>query len=153
MIVIRPGMFPIRARRIRYYDEKPFSRLIFPPPEVPAIDIPVRMDQGTVPLPTPAEGAAPDAPTPNPEAQARPKASRTKKAKPAAEAAAPASPPPAPAPAMRPFQSEGLMTSVMGTAVDLTEFGLPDGKAKVATIVDATPTVASRNRSSGIAAE
>ena len=144
MIVIRPGMFPIRARRIRYYDEKTFSRLVFPPPEVPAIDIPVRMDRGTVPLPTPAEGAAPDAPTPKPEAEAKPKASRTKKAKPAAEAAAsaaPASSPPAPAPAMRPFQSEGLMTSVMGTAVDLTEFGLPDGKAKVATIVDATPTV------------
>lgn len=156
MIVIRPGMFPIRAQRIRYYDEKTFSRLVFPPPEVPAIDIPVRMDRGTVPLPTPAEGAAPDAPTPKPEAEAKPKASRTKKARPAAEAAAStalAIPPSAPAPAMRPFQSEGLMTSVMGTAVDLTEFGLPDGKAKVATIVDATPTVASRNRSSGIAAE
>ena len=47
MIVIRPGMFPIRARRIRYWKELMFSRLVLPPPEVTAIDIPVRMSGGS----------------------------------------------------------------------------------------------------------
>jgi type IV secretion system protein VirD4 len=157
-IVIRPGMYPVKARRIRYYSDKTFSRLVFPPPEVLAIDIPVRMDQGTVgTLPAAPESTMIASPTQAPAStETKPKAVRTKKGKPAAAAVAPkgqTSGGMAPVPAMRPFQSDGLMASVFGSAVDLSEYGLADGKAKIAEIVDGLPSVASLNRSPGIAAE
>ena len=148
MVVIRPGLFPIRARRIRYYRERLFSRLVLPPPEVDAIDIPVRLDKG--------KGAPPAAPDTAPvAAEPKPKASRARKARPAsieAAAAPTAVATPAPQP-MQPFQSDGLLASVFGKPVDLTEFELPDGKAKVASLLDGTPTVASLNRGLGTAAE
>ena len=149
MVVIRPGLFPIRARRIRYYRERLFSRLVLPPPDVDAIDIPVRLDKGRG---TPPNAALVQAPT---AAEPKPKAPRTRKATPSATetAATPAtSARPTPQP-MQPFQSDGLMASVFGTPVDLTEFGLNDGKAKVASLLDSVPTVASLNRGLGTAAE
>ena len=146
MVVVRPGLFPIRARRIRYYRERLFSRLVLSPPEVSAIDIPVRMDKG---------GSAPAAAPAPTSAEPKAKAPRTRKAKPAA--AETAVPPPASVrsapPPMQPFQSDGLMASVFGTPVDLAEFGLNDGKAKVASLLDGVPTVSSLNRSLGTAAE
>lgn len=51
-------MFPIRARRIRYYREKLFSRLIRKPPVVKPIEVVLRMDQGKGFDPIAAEGQA-----------------------------------------------------------------------------------------------
>lgn len=149
MVVIRPGLFPIHARRIRYYRERLFSRLVLPPPEVDAIDIPVRLDKGKGAPPAATPEAAPVA------AEPKPKGARARKTKPAsavtaAPPAAPASSAPQP---MSPFQSDGLLASVFGKPVDLTEFELPDGKAKVASLLDGTPTVASLNSGLGTAAE
>ena len=149
MVVIRPGLFPIRARRIRYYRERLFSRLVLPPPEVDAIDIPVRLDKGKGAPPAATPEAAPVAVEPKPKAQ---RARKTRPASTDAAAPPPAITSPAPQP-MQPFQSDGLLASVFGKPVDLTEFELPDGKAKVASLLDGTPTVASLNRGLGTAAE
>lgn len=45
-ILIRPGMYPIRCRRIRYFRDRMFTRLLRRPPDVDPIEISVRMDQG-----------------------------------------------------------------------------------------------------------
>jgi hypothetical protein len=53
---------------------------------------------------------------------------------------------------MTPFQSDNLMASVFGTAVDLSAYGLEDGKAKAAELLDGLPTVSSLNRGARTAA-
>ena len=40
------GMYPIRCRRIRYFRDRMFTRLLRRPPDVDPIEISVRMDQG-----------------------------------------------------------------------------------------------------------
>jgi type IV secretion system protein VirD4 len=45
-ILIRPGMYPISAKRIRYYLDKNFARLLRPTPTVNPIEVNVRLDQG-----------------------------------------------------------------------------------------------------------
>ena len=55
-IIIRPGMFPIRARRIRYFREALFSRLLRKPPAIEPIEVVLRMDQGKGFEPIAAEG-------------------------------------------------------------------------------------------------
>ena len=55
-IIVRPGMLPIRARRIVYYKEALFSRLLRRPPEVRPIEVILRMDQGKGFEPIAAEG-------------------------------------------------------------------------------------------------
>ena len=45
-IIIRPGMFPIRAKRIRYFEDRFFKRLLRKPPAVEPINVAVRMDLG-----------------------------------------------------------------------------------------------------------
>ena len=145
MVVLRPGLFPIRARRIRYYREKLFARLVLPPPEVPAIDIPVRMDRGSM-----TQAAAAPGPEPAPLSP-KPKSARSRKGKPAQTAAASPAAAAAKTP-MTPFQSDNLMASVFGTAVDLSAYSLEDGKAKAAELLDGLPTVSSLNRGARTAA-
>lgn len=53
---------------------------------------------------------------------------------------------------MRPFQADALLAGVLGAEVDLGQYGEADSKSIVASIVGATPTVASLNRK-GVAAE
>jgi type IV secretion system protein VirD4 len=176
-ILIRPGLYPIRCRRIRYFRDRTFTRCLRPPPVVEAIEISVRLDQGKGFEPIAADNAPP---SPPPEAEglhgASPGASAAEKparAKPARRRAKPAaaseaaeadgstaaSPPrskapvvvsdePAPSsPAMAPHQSDGLISAILGAEVDLSEFGLTDGKAAVAAIVGAAPTVESLTNS------
>ena len=47
---------------------------------------------------------------------------------------------------MQAHQSDGLLNAIMGADVDLSGVGLADGKAAVAAIIDATPTVESLSR-------
>jgi len=196
-ILIRPGMFPIRCRRIRYFKDRTFTRLVRRPPDVPPITIDVRMDQGkgfepiasdkTPPAAPPQggdpqSGSSPASPlhgaSPPPAATAaNAKGSKAKgtKAKAGGKRAAPdlvdvaeaaeaeggsaaplppapketapaASPPEPPFPPIAPHQSDGLLQAIMGADVDLSGLGLSDGKAAVAAIVDATPTVESLTR-------
>jgi type IV secretion system protein VirD4 len=185
-ILVRPGMFPIRCRRIQYFNDRTFARLVRQPPEVPAIEIDVRMDQGKGFAPIAADRpsaqrASPVAQGENPRRGSSPSSLHRASArkggrKPAprrsapdlvdvaeteedgdapAPRPAPSSPkPPAPAgetddlpfPEVAPHQSDGLIASIMGTDVDLSGLGLSDGKAAVAAIVDATPTVESLTR-------
>ena len=53
---------------------------------------------------------------------------------------------------LHPFQSDALLAGILGAEVDLSQFGSTDGKAFVASIVEAVPTVSSLNRK-GVAAE
>jgi type IV secretion system protein VirD4 len=174
-ILVRPGMFPIRAKRIRYYRDRTFKRLLRPAPVVEPIEVVVRMDQGKGFGAAPAAGVAPPPPAPAAPAassDAAEKARRSRKkpdAAPASSAtptaaAAAGSPPPAPLasppaqeapalPALKPHQADGLIGAILGAEVDLSSFGLTDGKAAVAAIIDAVPTVGSLNRGRGVAAE
>lgn len=47
-IVIRPGMYPIKCKRIRYFEDPFFKRLLCNPPEIKKIEVVQQMDQGTV---------------------------------------------------------------------------------------------------------
>ena len=44
-ILIRAGMLPIKAKRLRYFEEPHFTRLLVPPPEVPEIRVELRLDR------------------------------------------------------------------------------------------------------------
>ncbi|WP_052076630.1 type IV secretory system conjugative DNA transfer family protein [Sphingobium yanoikuyae] len=182
-ILIRPGMFPIRCRRIRYFRDRLFTRLVRRPPDVEPIEINVRLDQGKGFAPISAIRPQPSLPpesdgsrsggspsslhraSPKPKAGKRraPAGRRTPDLVDAAESEgegdgrnAPAISedplPPAgetgelPFPPVKPHQSDGLIAEIMGTDVDLSGLGLADGKAAVAAIVDATPTVESLSR-------
>jgi type IV secretion system protein VirD4 len=184
-ILIRPGMLPILCRRIQYFKDRVFARLVRQPPEVPAIEIDVRLDQGKPSAPaagggsSPASSAAPRGEDPqrgsSPAPLHRASTRRPAKAKPAAKRSAPdlvdvaesdaeetgavrgpSTPSEAPFPAgetgelpfpdIAPHQSDGLIAAIMGTDVDLSGLGMADGKAAVAAIVDAIPTVESLTR-------
>ncbi len=92
-IVIRPGIFPIKAKRIRHYEDQTFLRLLRDPPPVEPIEVVQLMDSGnagSAPVaPAPASSRAPAAPSPAPTATTAAAAPST----PAASTAA-ASPPP-----------------------------------------------------------
>jgi type IV secretion system protein VirD4 len=112
-IVLRAGMRPVRATRIRHYEEKRFTRLLRPAPVVPQIAIDIRYDDGgTLPL------------------------------EPARPTAAPSTPAPAPAPLaeVQPYQADALWAAVAGAPVDLSDMSLDDGKAAVAALIAAVPT-------------
>ncbi|UZO95021.1 Protein virD4 (plasmid) [Roseomonas mucosa] len=196
-LLIRPGMFPVKAKRIRYWKEKLFTRLLCAAPPIPAIKVNVRLDQGkgfepiaaSAPAPAaPPSPAAPPAPPAPPAAapasgavaSAAPKPKRARRkadadddgGKPAAAASSPATSaassdaasPRSPLPAtsaeppldgaapLKPHQSEGLLSSIFGTQVDLSNMGLDDARAAVSAIVGAVPTVESLNRGRGAAA-
>ena len=150
-ILLRPGMHPIRARRIRWYGDKSFARLKRKPPIVEPIEVVERMDQGNAPPPSPPPGVAA---TPAPEpAQAPQKADPGRKPVKAetthvtadehAEAGTGVA---VDERAMQPHQADALLDSITGTKIDLTEFALEDGKAVVAAITGSAPTVVSRGR-------
>lgn len=123
-ILLRPGLFPVRCRRIRYFADRTFARLLRPPPIVPAIDIPVRLDQGKGFEPIAAEG--------NPD--------RT-----TADAASGVAPPDPPA-ALQPHQADALLGAILGADLDLGGGDLADAKAALARLVDAVPTRELRHR-------
>jgi len=58
-IIIRPGLFPVRAKRIRHYQDRTFTRLLRKPPVVEPIEIEIRLDKGRGFEPIAAESAAP----------------------------------------------------------------------------------------------
>ena len=47
---------------------------------------------------------------------------------------------------MQAHQSDGLISAILGADIDMRAFGLADGKAAVAAIIEATPTVESLTR-------
>lgn len=167
VILLRPGTYPVRAWRIRYYEEKLFASLRRQPPVVPPIDVHVRMDTGRGFRP--AEGDGTDTPAPPPPRPSRPPARR--RPKPAAGSTPPsgsitvvppssaplppatAEPPLSAMPALRPHQADGLLNAILGAEVDLSSLGLADGKAAVASIVDAVPTVGRPGGAPRLAAE
>jgi len=168
-IIIRPGMLPIKAKRIRYYKDHTFTRLLRKPPEIPPIEVVQRMDTGNAPAPAAAPAPAPAptqpvAPAPAPAAAgtAKPAKGKGKNQAPAASSgtanaapapasvpagAAPAEPGQAgEAPALRPFQADGLIAGVLGADVDLSTYAASDSKEIVASLVGAMPTRTSINR-------
>lgn len=164
-IIIRPGMLPIKAKRIRYFKDRTFTRLLRKAPEIPAIEVVQRMDAGNqtpvaaAPASASKAAAAPAAKvapavasTPASTEGGKVKPTKAKpKAKLAAEATdasaeATASTPVAEAPAMRSFQADGLIAGVMGVDVDLGKYAMKDGKAKFAAILDRLPTPEAQTR-------
>lgn len=145
-ILIRPGLYPIRARRIRHFEDRTFARLARPLPDVAPIDIEARLDRGKEAEGAPRDDSPPAAPAPSPAPAAAP-------AEPAASASGPAAagegaqPTKEPALAkLSPQQSDDLLASIRGADVDMSAYGLEDGKVVVAAIVDATPTAGSMSR-------
>ena len=171
-IVIRPGLLPIKARRIRYFEEKTFTSLLRKPPKVDPIEVVHLMHEGPAgaassPSSAPqASEATPAQAAASAPAKAKPKAGAGKsqakagkaKAKPPAPAAkagsgprgcsglSPLPPDAAPIPVLRPFQADALLSGILGADVDLGQFGAEDAKSVVASIVGAAPTVASLNK-------
>ncbi|MBP2300919.1 type IV secretory system conjugative DNA transfer family protein [Azospirillum picis] len=161
-ILMRPGLYPVLARRIRYHSDPAFAPLLRPPPLVAPIDIPVRLDQGKgfEPIAGPASPTPPPSP---PAAAGRPRR-RTGKAAPAtaeeaaADGAGGAPSPPAVQPVppsveapngLQPQPADGLIAAIMGTEVDLSGYGVADAKAAVAAILDKLPTVERPGRGGG----
>ena len=175
-IVIRPGMFPIKARRIRHYEDRTFFKLVRKPPVIEPIEVTQLMDTTatgpTLATPAPAASPAPvpsSSPSSDASAAAAPKAVRGKR-----NAATPKTPAPttpkavavltpvvarADEPAehsgttLKPFQADALLAGVLGAEIDLSQFGEADGKSVVAALIGAVPTVASLNSKKGVAAE
>ena len=52
-LILRPGMKPIRAKKIRWYDEPDFKRKRLPPPTIPQLSVEIPMDDGTMPIARP----------------------------------------------------------------------------------------------------
>ena len=174
-IIIRPGMYPITAKRIRYFKDRTFTRLLRKAPVVEPIEVVVRMDQG--------KGFEPQAPAQPPEATVqapKPKAAKkstavtsdqgetaasadtsseggkakSAKSKPAKKAAGAGDAPEAiDPPTLRPHQADGLLKEVLGAEVDIGEFALEDGKAAVAALLKTVPSVELLNRGRSVAAE
>ena len=46
-LIIRPGMRPMKTRRICWYQDRRFTDLVLPPPEIPTLDLQVVPDDGT----------------------------------------------------------------------------------------------------------
>ena len=131
-IVLRPGMRPIRARRIRHYEERLFTSLLCPPPEVAPIEIVVRYDGSTSRekvLPAPASEAA--------------LCVAASPAAPAEHAFQPAST--ADHAEMQLPQAHALLASIQGADVDLSELGESDGRALVSALIGAAPTASARS--------
>lgn len=167
-IVIRPGMFPIKARRIRHFEDRTFSKLVRRPPVVEPIDVWQLMDSAATgpalaaaaaasPAPPPASAPSTDAgEAPAPRA---PRGRRGASRSPASPSPAlvPAPAPPATVeqadPTLKPFQADALLAGILGAEIDLSEFGEADGKSVVAALIGAVPTVASLNNKKGVAAE
>lgn len=186
-IVLRAAMHPCKVRRIRYFRDRFFTRLVIAPPSVQPIEVVNRvrpsMDQKTAPQPTAVPGANPpeatieDAgttlATPAPVRKGARKDNAKSKA-PTDEAGedlstglasgstdqpaqtGSASPTPAPSsfeiPTLRPHQANSLVAGLMGANVDLSQYALKDGKAKLAMILDGVPTVESSKRGRSVAA-
>ena len=161
-ILLRPGLSPIQAWRIRYHTDPAFAGLHRPPPAVTPIDVPVRLDRGTgfEPIagssaPLPASGGA----NAQPSRRARPRKTAAGQGGEAegGEAARPRRPRPLPSPPTgkaaprrkagsapaptdpappQPAQADGLLAAILGTDVDLSGRGLADAKAAVAAILD-----------------
>jgi type IV secretion system protein VirD4 len=173
-ILIRPGMYPILSKRIRHFEEKTFTRLLRKAPDVSPIKIEVRMDTGAGFHPAaPAKAAAPataakaaTAATASDAASTAAVPSKAKRTKKPASASsstkeestasqavnrrlveAPSSDaePHFVRPNLLPHQSDGLLNSIFGAEVDLSNAGLADGKAKVSALLDKVQTVESMN--------
>jgi len=133
-IITKAGMFPIKARRVRYYEEAPFQKLVLPRPEVPVIKVTLRMDGDDTSAPVDDETGAEFPPS---------GVNLTESEAVAAGAVSPdvlADEEEILVEPMMPHQANSLMASILSTEIDLTEFGLEDGKAAVARIIDRLPT-------------
>ena len=149
-IVLRTGTLPIRARRIRWFSDKFFSRLKRKPPAIEPIEVVERLDQGGS---TPGSAANPPAgPTPPQPAPAPQEAPSQAAVVPAEQIVVKddgdvVAVEPAPETlAMEPHQADALLNSIAGTDIDLSAYALQDGKAMVATITGSIPTTVSRGR-------
>ena len=176
-IVIRPGMFPIKARRIRHFEDRTFFKLIRKPPVIEPIEVTQLMDTTatgpTLATPAPAASPAsvpPPSSPPDASAAAAPKATRGKRNAATPRTPAPTNPtsaavssPPVVARSkepdeqsgttLKPFQADALLAGVLGAEIDLSQFGEADGKSVVAALIGAVPTVTSLNSKKGVAAE
>lgn len=153
-LLLRPGMYPIRCRRIRHYNDPTFMRLLLPPPEISPIPIDVRLDQGARPAPaslapsvapstrqSSSSDALPAAPDTAGDDSTVPPPKTARYEKGATTDADPRPNTHPAAPKLQPHQSDGLLNAIMGTEVDLRGLGLSDGKAAVTAMIDAVPTV------------
>ena len=150
-ILMRPGMYPIRARRIRWFRDRFFARLQRKAPVIESIEVVERMDQGNAPPPART-----------PVAAAGQQQGRDVAASKAPATQEPMEPGPVEAPGsdeadagidavpeeptLEPHQADALLNSIAGTEIDLSAYALDDGRAVIAAIAGSAPTVVSRGR-------
>ena len=155
-ILLRAGMHPCKVRRIRYFRDSFFKRLVIKPPTVSPIAITERTRQTGTASPeiaaeaeisaiearTPDPGPAPVQPPHSAEAAPPASAARPEPLKPKAEPEAA----PSEAPTIRPAQADAFLAAILGADVDTSSLGLSEAKDFVRGVMGELPTKAPRKR-------
>ena len=55
-LIVRPGMKPAKSKRIRWYTDPTFRRLVHDAPDVPLLDVQITADDGSIRLPVVPQG-------------------------------------------------------------------------------------------------
>jgi len=126
-IVLRAGMHPAKVRRIRYFKDPYFKRLLCKPPEIKPIEIVERKSPVPAQAATPPETAAADT--------AEAKAAAVTQGDDAQDTHT-----------IQPTQCEAFFAAVSGSEVDISQLGLSDGKSFVGGILGDVPTKKNRRR-------
>jgi len=126
-IVLRAGMHPAKVRRIRYFKDRYFKRLLCKPPEIKPIEIVERKSPVPAQAATPPETAAADT--------AEAKAAAVTQGDDAQDTHT-----------IQPTQCEAFFAAVSGSEVDISQLGLSDGKSFVGGILGDVPTKKNRRR-------
>ncbi len=123
-IVLRAGMHPAKVRRIRYFRDAAFKRFVIEPPEITPIKIVART------LPVPVQPVAPAA-SETVEAGTKAAAEAGVEVTQADDAADTHT--------IQPTQSDAFMAALTGIDVDISQFGLNDGKSFVSVMLGEMP--------------
>ena len=155
-ILLRAGMHPCKVRRIRYFRDSFFKRLVIKPPTVSPIVITERTRQTGTTSPeatVETEVSAVEARTADPgpvevqpphsaEAALPASAVRPEPLKPKAQPEAASSE----APTIQPAQADAFLAAILGADVDTSSLGLSEAKDFVRGVMGELPTKAPRKR-------
>ena len=140
-IITHTGMYATRAKRIKWYEEKPFMDLgEYPVPDVPEIEVKVRLDRSEAPPAEEAESQEPHGPQgpPPPTSLIEDPAGAVDVSDELVTEEEALEPP------MMPHRANSLLATIHGQEIDLSGFGLEDGKAAVEALIAKVPTEAER---------
>lgn len=140
-IITAAGMYATKAKRIKWYEEKPFKDLgAYPVPDVPEIEVKIRLDTTGAPPAGEAEGDEPQGPQapPPPTSLIEDPAGAVDVNDELVTEEEALEPP------MMPHRANGLLAAIHGQEVDLSQCGLDDCKAAVDDLISKIPNEAER---------